>query len=103
MYRTQPKVYVRSGSKGTRPSQNETLPATATTANLWHTTEIWEKIDYCHHYPVRRGLCTKPEVWFWSSADYFLDQRTGPLKINLESRPERIEFVRRRGLLKFES
>jgi REP-associated tyrosine transposase len=70
--------------------------------NLWHTTEIWEKIDYCHHIPVRRGLCTNPEDWYWSSASFHLDQRTGPLEINIESIPERIEIVRRRGLLKFD-
>ena len=69
--------------------------------NLTRPKEIWEKIDYIHNNPVTRGLCQRSEDWYWSSAGYFLDQRPGPLQITMESVPERIEFVRRHGLIEF--
>jgi putative transposase len=45
------------------------------------------QIDYIHNNPVRRGLCEKPEDWFWSSAADYLGVRTGPFTINRESLP----------------
>jgi REP element-mobilizing transposase RayT len=30
--------------------------------------DYWEKVEYIHLNPVRRGLVAKPEDWTWSSA-----------------------------------
>jgi putative transposase len=36
--------------------------------NLYKPAKIWDKIDYIHLNPVRRGLCERPADWKWSSA-----------------------------------
>jgi len=36
--------------------------------NILSRKELWEKIDYIHANPVRRGLCEHPADWKWSSA-----------------------------------
>ena len=36
--------------------------------NLFSPDKIWDKIDYIHANPVRRGLCEHPIDWKWSSA-----------------------------------
>ena len=28
---------------------------------------VWQKVNYCHNNPVKRGLVPKPEDWVWSS------------------------------------
>jgi putative transposase len=43
--------------------------------------------EYFHNNPVRRGLCAKPENWFWSSAADYAGVRSGPLSIDRESLP----------------
>jgi putative transposase len=55
--------------------------------NLFEPATIFEEIDYFHNNPVRRGLCLKPEDWFWSSAADYAGIRVGPLRIDRESLP----------------
>ena len=50
--------------------------------NLWTWERIWDKIDYIHANPVRRGLCNRPADWIWSSAADYLALRQGPLRID---------------------
>ncbi len=50
--------------------------------NLWTADEIWEKIDYIHENPVKRGLCKKPTEWQWSSAITYTDRQLGLLRID---------------------
>jgi putative transposase len=57
--------------------------------NLWSDAEVWEKIDYVHANPVKRGLCASPQDWMWSSAGDFLDVRRGPLVLDRDSLPPR--------------
>ncbi len=45
------------------------------------------EIDYIHMNPVRRGLCTRPEDFVWSSAADWAGVRNGPLRIDRESLP----------------
>jgi putative transposase len=45
------------------------------------------EIDYIHNNPVRRGLCAKPEDWYWSSAADYAGSREWPLKVDRESVP----------------
>ncbi len=32
----------------------------------------WEKVNYCHNNPVKRGLVQSPEKWQWSSYQYYM-------------------------------
>jgi putative transposase len=34
--------------------------------------EVWEKVNYCHNNPVKRGLVSRPEDWQWSSCRSFI-------------------------------
>jgi putative transposase len=45
---------------------------------------IWEKVNYCHNNPVKRGLVGGPENWEWSSYRWYSGKRKGCLKINVE-------------------
>jgi putative transposase len=31
---------------------------------------VWEKVNYCHNNPVRKGLVSSPEEWQWSSYNW---------------------------------
>jgi putative transposase len=53
--------------------------------NLWDPRQVWEKIEYLHNNPVKRGICAKPEDWIWSSAADYLGLRNGPLRLDRES------------------
>lgn len=62
--------------------------------NLYTPAKIWDKIDYIHENPVRRGLCERPADWPWSSArayeNYAGDDATNPpdpIRIDLDSLP----------------
>lgn len=47
--------------------------------NITEPKTLLLMIDYLHLNPVRRGLVARAEDWAWSSAGWFLDQRTVPL------------------------
>ncbi|MEP0848261.1 MAG: transposase [Phycisphaerae bacterium] len=56
--------------------------------NLFTSTKVWQKIDYIHENPVRRGLCAHPSDWKWSS---FRAHETGgqdPIRIDFDSLPD---------------
>lgn len=55
--------------------------------NVWSERIVVQEIDYIHANPVRRGLCTRPEEWRWSSAAEYLGIRRGEVRLNLESLP----------------
>jgi putative transposase len=56
--------------------------------NLWEARYIWAAIDSIRANPVRRGLCQRPEEWYWSSAgDYFVD-RPSPLGLDRATLPD---------------
>ena len=55
--------------------------------NLWTTDNVWEKIDYLHANPVKRGLVTRPQDWVWSSYGDYAGIRTGPLPIDRDCLP----------------
>jgi putative transposase len=60
--------------------------------NFSESKAIYHEIDYIHNNPVRRGLCERREDWVWSSAADYAGIRKGPLALQLESLPERVEF-----------
>jgi putative transposase len=45
--------------------------------------DVWEKVNYCHNNPVKRGLVKSPERWEWSSYRYYADGTNALLEINL--------------------
>ena len=55
--------------------------------NLFRPRKIWEKIDYIHNKPVRRGLCGSPTDWEWTSARAFETKCAEPLRIDWDSLP----------------
>lgn len=48
--------------------------------NLLMGNEFFEKINYIHHNPVRRGLAVQPTDWAWSSARWWAGMREGELE-----------------------
>jgi putative transposase len=55
--------------------------------NLYNPGKIWQKIDYIHGNPVRRGLCESPTDWPWSSARAYETRRPDPIRIDFDSLP----------------
>lgn len=55
--------------------------------NLFGSRTIWEKIDYIHMNPVRRGLCDTPASWPWSSGRAFETGKPDPIRIDFDSIP----------------
>ena len=43
---------------------------------------LWEKVNYCHNNPVRRGLVETPGEWKWSSYDWYQDCSDALLEID---------------------
>lgn len=41
----------------------------------------WQKMDYIHNNPVKAELVTKPEDWYFSSANTILFDNEGPIKL----------------------
>jgi putative transposase len=59
--------------------------------NIFEVATLHREIDYIHANPVKRGLCSRPEDWTWSSAADYSRVRTGPLRIDFESLPPDVE------------
>jgi putative transposase len=55
--------------------------------NVVEVATLYRLIEYVHANPVRRGLCERPEDWYWSSAADYAGVRTGPLRVDRESLP----------------
>ena len=43
---------------------------------------VWEKVNYCHNNPVKRGLVNKPENWQWSSSSWYEGHRNSGFDID---------------------
>jgi REP-associated tyrosine transposase len=65
------EVHYRFWQRGGGYDRNVTDPATLLTM-----------IDYIHHNPVRRGLVSRPEDWYWSSAQWYSGSRAVPVTID---------------------
>jgi putative transposase len=50
--------------------------------NIFRRRTLKEVVDYVHANPVRRGLVARPTDWYWSSARYWRDDDTGPLRMD---------------------
>ena len=49
---------------------------------LLNARKIWDKIDYIHANPVRRGLVAQPTDWEWSSARWYEGERDVELEMD---------------------
>lgn len=47
--------------------------------NIRDENELWEKIEYIHANPVRRGIVPETIDWPWSSARWYAGDRAGSL------------------------
>jgi putative transposase len=74
-------IHYRFWQRGGGYDRNIVEPATA-----------YREIDYMHNNPVRRGLCAKPEDWWWSGAAECAGLGAGPLRLDRESLPVLTEF-----------
>ena len=43
---------------------------------LWLNDVLVQKVDYIHHNPVRAGLCKFPEEYKYSSAGFYIENKT---------------------------
>ena len=50
--------------------------------NIKTEEELFEKFNYIHNNPVKRGLVLAPEEWAWSSASWYKGKRDVMLKID---------------------
>ena len=44
---------------------------------------VWEKVNYCHQNPVKRGLVQSAEDWEWSSYRWYDAYREVPLQMDM--------------------
>jgi putative transposase len=45
---------------------------------------VWEKVNYCHNNPVKRGLAATPADWPWSSHSYYCSADNTLLQIDVQ-------------------
>ena len=55
--------------------------------NIIEPVTTYQQMDYYRNNPVKRGLCLRPEEWYWSSAATFAGIRKGPLSLDRVSLP----------------
>ncbi len=55
--------------------------------NLFTSAKVWEKIEYVHLNPVRRGLCDHPSQFRWSSFRAYDSGSDDPIRIDFDSLP----------------
>jgi len=44
---------------------------------------MWEKVEYCHNNPVKRGLVKTADAWQWSSYRWYQGQRDVLLEMDI--------------------
>ncbi len=61
--------------------------------NLRTVADIYEKIQYVHNNPVRKGLTSRPEDWQWSSSRAWESGIDSPVPIIRDTLPPITEIV----------
>ncbi|UCE65922.1 MAG: transposase [Candidatus Zixiibacteriota bacterium] len=51
--------------------------------NIRSEESLWEKVNYCHYNPVKRGLVKEPEAWEWSSYRWYQGCRDVKLEMDV--------------------
>ena len=52
--------------------------------NVFTAEKWWEKLNYIHENPVRRGMVRSAPEWAWSSARHYITGEVGPVEIESE-------------------
>lgn len=55
--------------------------------NIRDQVELTRFLNYVHDNPVRKGLVTHPEAWYWSSAADWMSDLEGPISVDKETFP----------------
>ena len=50
--------------------------------NVFSETKRLEKLNYMHANPVKRGLCSSPDQWPWSSFRFYFVEDTSVLRMD---------------------
>jgi hypothetical protein len=50
--------------------------------NCRSSESVNEKIEYCHHNPVKRGLVADPGAWKWSSYNWYQGITDVPIQMD---------------------
>lgn len=58
------------------------LPGGGYDRNITEPETLQAMMEYIHLNPVRRGLVERAEDWKWSSAGWYIDQRSLPLMLD---------------------
>jgi putative transposase len=90
--------FVRQQAAGFLPKMEDRRPSGEIHYRFWQRGGGYDRnvvepgtalrhIEYIHFNPVRRGLCARPEDWYWSSAADYAGLREGPIRVDRESLP----------------
>jgi putative transposase len=90
--------WVKENAPEFLPNMTDTQPDGMETIRFWQrgggydrnicsVDELYEKINYMHKNPVRRGLVNHPGDWYWSSYRAFEERINEPIDIDWESLP----------------
>jgi len=66
------------------------LPGGGYDRSLRSVEDVYEKIEYIHANPVRRGLVTHPSQWQWSSWRCWHEHADEPLPVDRDTLPPRL-------------
>ena len=91
-------LWVKDNAPGFLSSMTDTQPDGTKTIRFWQrgggydrnicsVDELYEKINYIHKNPVRRGLVDHPGDWHWSSYRAFEERVGDPISVDFESLP----------------
>jgi putative transposase len=50
--------------------------------NVWSEKKFWEKLEYMHLNPVKRGFVKHPRAWVWSSWGFYAKGEVGLISID---------------------
>ena len=97
--------WVKENAPGFLSSMTDTQPDGTKTIRFWQrggghdrnncsVDELYEKINYIHKNPVRRGLVDHPGDWNWSSYRALENKEDTPISIDRESLPPMVTEVK---------
>ncbi len=86
-YQAESLATVRDVQPSGRVEYRFWLPGGGYDRNIWSAQELWEKVQYIHRNPVRRGLAQSPEEWRWSSWNAWQGDADVPLAVDRDTFP----------------
>jgi putative transposase len=71
-----------SVKEGSRLRRRFWQPGGGYDRNVVELSTVEQMINYIHMNPVRRGLVSRPEEWFWSSAGWYAGVQPVPIEMD---------------------